>query len=264
MSEGCSSSLRDDESLGSDGSSSREVVDGRSREVVAEHDRSGGDGGKVPASSNSILGNDKLTNVGEKENEKAKVTATLDNEDVRWRSSSSALSQYTRLTVKLRAPIRLGEEVHILGDGVLGSFDPERSIPLVTSPKTYPIWETSTPLMVPSNCALSYKFAIYRGGKLSTWEDIETDRVVIPRGPAMTIEDELDHYIHDPEALARALALTQVCCIVLWCGVGWGLCCCVVLCYIMLCCVVLYYLTLYYLTLFCIISHYIISHCIVS
>ena len=92
-------------------------------------------------------------------------------------STSRVLIQF-----RIKAETQYGENVHVLGDGALGNWSETESIPLVTSPSSFPFWTTDRPILVPSGKTLRYRYAIYRGGRFTAWEPGGGDRsVVVPK-----------------------------------------------------------------------------------
>jgi len=87
---------------------------------------------------------------------------------------------------KVKAETQYGENVHILGDGALGNWSETESIPLVTSPSSFPFWTTDRTILVPSGTNLRYRYAIYRGGRFTSWEPGDGDRSVVVPAPTST------------------------------------------------------------------------------
>ena len=84
---------------------------------------------------------------------------------------------------KVKAETQYGENVHILGDGPLGNWSEAESIPLVTSPSSFPFWTTDRSILVSSGTTLRYRYAIYRGGRFTAWEPGNGDRSVVVPAP---------------------------------------------------------------------------------
>ena len=57
-----------------------------------------------------------------------------------------AEEEYVRVRFRVAVNTELGDTVHILGDQELGCWDKNKSVVLVTTPASYPIWQTSRPL----------------------------------------------------------------------------------------------------------------------
>ena len=89
---------------------------------------------------------------------------------------------------KVKAKTQYGENVHILGDGALGNWSENESIPLLTSPSSFPFWTTDRPILVPAGKTLRYRYAIYRGGRFTSWEPGGGDRSVVVPAPAKSNE----------------------------------------------------------------------------
>lgn len=98
---------------------------------------------------------------------------------------------YTRVHLRVRAPVALGEQLHCSGSSFsMGQYNPNESTALFTSPDEYPIWKTLKPLILPRGVPHHYMFAVFSGGQFDKWEAIECDRIIIPEGLEMTIEEE--------------------------------------------------------------------------
>ncbi len=53
----------------------------------------------------------------------------------------------------------------------LGCSDPERAVPLVTSPSTYPWWSPKKSVFLSGEKgAVTYRYCVFSGGKFSRWE----------------------------------------------------------------------------------------------
>ena len=95
------------------------------------------------------------------------------------------------LQFKVKAQTQHGENVHILGDGAaLGNWSETESIPLVTSPSSFPYWTTDRPILVPEGTNLRYRYAIYRGGRFTAWEPGDGDRSVVVLAPDSSVNTE--------------------------------------------------------------------------
>lgn len=122
-----------------------------------------------------------------------------------WRSTSSSqdgdvnTGTYTRVHLKVKAGSRLGESVHCSGSSfVMGHFNPNESMKLVTTPEDYPYWSTVKPMILPRGVPHQYMYALFSGGVFSSWEPIECERVLVPEGREMTVIE--DYGAYDPEA----------------------------------------------------------------
>lgn len=109
---------------------------------------------------------------------------------------------YTRVNLRVRAETRLGEQVHCSGSSfMMGQYNPNESMVLITDPEMYPVWVTSRPLILPRGVPHHYVYAIFSGGSFNRWEDIPCDRRVVPEGREMTIKEDYGVY-HDRMILA--------------------------------------------------------------
>ncbi|KAG1692802.1 hypothetical protein DVH05_024417 [Phytophthora capsici] len=126
-----------------------------------------------------------------------------------WRSSTSSTDgasgdvntgTYTRVHLKVKAQSRLGETVHCSGSSfVMGHFNPNESMTLVTTPEDYPYWTTVKPMILPRGVPHQYMYALFSGGVFSSWEQIECERVLVPEGREMTVVEEYGNYDQDME-----------------------------------------------------------------
>jgi trehalose 6-phosphate synthase/phosphatase len=73
---------------------------------------------------------------------------------------------------KVRANLLPGEEVHVSGNvPALGCYDPNRSVPLITTSADFPWWSTEECVFLPgAPDAVKYKYCIFSGGKFDRWE----------------------------------------------------------------------------------------------
>lgn len=122
-----------------------------------------------------------------------------------WRSTTSSqdgdvnTGTYTRVHLKIKAASRLGETVHCSGSSfVMGHFNPNESMTLVTTPEEYPWWTTVKPMILPRGVPHQYMYALFSGGVFSSWEPIDCERVLVPEGREMTVLEE--YGVYDPEA----------------------------------------------------------------
>ncbi|OWY91175.1 Trehalose-phosphatase, partial [Phytophthora megakarya] len=126
-----------------------------------------------------------------------------------WRSSTSSTDgasgdvntgTYTRVHLKVKAQSRLGETVHCSGSSfVMGHFNPNESMTLVTTPEDYPYWTTVKPMILPRGVPHQYMYALFSGGVFSSWEQIECERVLVPEGREMIVVEEYGLFDQDME-----------------------------------------------------------------
>ena len=86
-----------------------------------------------------------------------------------------AEEEYVRVRFRVAVNTELGDTVHILGDQELGCWDKNKSVVLVTTPASYPIWQTSRPLRLQKGVRLRYRYAIYNAGKFQNWANNTTE-----------------------------------------------------------------------------------------
>uniref|UniRef100_A0AAV1U1R5 CBM20 domain-containing protein n=1 Tax=Peronospora matthiolae TaxID=2874970 RepID=A0AAV1U1R5_9STRA len=126
-----------------------------------------------------------------------------------WKSSTSSTDgasgdvntgTYTRVSLKVKAFSRLGEMVHCSGSSfVMGHFNPNESMTLVTTPEDYPYWTTVKPMILPRGVPHQYMYALFSGGVFSSWEQIACERVLIPEGREMLVVEEYGQFDRDME-----------------------------------------------------------------
>ena len=86
-----------------------------------------------------------------------------------------AEEEYVRVRFRVAVNTELGDTVHILGDQELGCWDKNKSVVLVTTPASYPIWQTPRPLRLQKGVRLRYRYAIYNAGKFQNWANNTTE-----------------------------------------------------------------------------------------
>lgn len=151
------------------------------------------------------------------------VTPTASTDDLphlcSWRSSTSSAEgasgdvntgTYTRVYLKVKAPSRLGEMVHCSGSSfVMGHFNPNESMTLVTTPEAYPYWTTVKPLILPRGVPHQYMYALFSGGVFSAWEQIACERVLVPEGREMLVVEEYGHFDPDMDLVPTGARLDR-------------------------------------------------------
>ena len=55
----------------------------------------------------------------------------------------------------------------------MGRNQPNRALSLVTTPEDYPVWRTFQPIVVPRGVTHTYQYALFDGGRMRRWEDLE-------------------------------------------------------------------------------------------
>lgn len=107
---------------------------------------------------------------------------------------------YTRVHLRVKAPCRLGENVHCAGSSfVMGHFNPSESMALTTTPEEYPYWTTVKPMILPCGVPHKYMYALFSGGSFSTWEPIDSERVLVPEGREMVVVE--DYGTYEPDSI---------------------------------------------------------------
>ena len=117
-------------------------------------------------------------------------------------SSHISEGKFCRLHIRVRAEgCGHGCVVGIGGScKALGYFDPRKALSLVTTPEAYPIWSTKTPLLVPADELLTYKFCLIEGGTFKAFEELPNPRSVIPNNIDTIIEN-----IFNPSLVDRSM-----------------------------------------------------------
>ncbi|TMW65902.1 hypothetical protein Poli38472_003667 [Pythium oligandrum] len=102
---------------------------------------------------------------------------------------------YTRVHLKIKAETRFGESVHCSGSSlIMGQFNPNESMTLVTTPEEYPYWTTIKPLILPRGVPHQYMYALFSGGVFNSWEPIDSERVLVPEGREMVVVEDFGVY----------------------------------------------------------------------
>ena len=120
-------------------------------------------------------------------------------------SISSADKRYYRVHFRVRAEkCGFGRVVGLSGNcDALGYFDPRRAIHLITTPESYPIWSTASPITVPAGEPLEYKFCLFEGGVFKSFENIATPHVIFPE----SIETVVENVFNTAELLDNVASL---------------------------------------------------------
>ena len=105
----------------------------------------------------------------------------------------SVCGEYCRVHFRVRCAAPLGQTVAVSGSTHrLGYFNADRVVPLVTTPESYPVWYTTTPIVVPRMQLVHYKYAVMQGGKCKAFELRPTARTFMPDDPNTVVEDAFD------------------------------------------------------------------------
>lgn len=106
---------------------------------------------------------------------------------------SNVCGEYCRVHFRVRCAAPLGQTVGVSGSTHrLGYFNKDRVVPLVTTPESYPVWYTTTPIVVPRMQLVHYKFAVMQGGACKAMELRANNRTFMPNDPNTVIEDAFD------------------------------------------------------------------------
>jgi trehalose 6-phosphate synthase/phosphatase len=98
-------------------------------------------------------------------------------------STSRVVFQFTSNTV-------YGEKIRVTGNHEnLGNWDPSRAPVLSTDSNSYPLWITTSPIVLPLNSGIEYKY-IYTNGSGFRWEALQENRKLNLEHSSMIIEDD--------------------------------------------------------------------------
>ncbi|CAM9621887.1 unnamed protein product [Ectocarpus sp. 6 AP-2014] len=114
-----------------------------------------------------------------------------------------AVSGKGALSFRVIARVGKGEQVMVCGDApCLGSGDPERALPLFTTPADYPLWFSKEELPRPagSKTAHDFRYCVYRGGRFYRWDAVEQPRVIRSSKTPQIARDTLDEDPKDNES----------------------------------------------------------------
>lgn len=85
---------------------------------------------------------------------------------------------------------RLQESVRLVGSlPELGNWQVSKGVEMMTNEKSYPCWTTKAPVLLPLGSPVQYKYVIC-GPFTQQWESRVSNRVVIPAGVTMMVEDD--------------------------------------------------------------------------
>ena len=105
-------------------------------------------------------------------------------------------SAMLEVSFKVTADLRIGEEVRLSGSApALGLWDPNRAVPLVTTPATYPRWTTKESIFLPDgdgDDAIKYRYAVFSGGCFKRWESHQGGETILSKTISLrTVESEI-------------------------------------------------------------------------
>ena len=97
------------------------------------------------------------------------------------------MEEQAHVKFKFSKETTLGEYIHIVGSHYsLGSWNPEKSIKLITDPYTYPYWATPA-LQVPMNTVVEYKYLFIKGETV-IWESLGNRKIFLTQ-KRVVVED---------------------------------------------------------------------------
>ena len=100
--------------------------------------------------------------------------------------------EYCRVHIRVKAETQFGQVVGIGGSSFsLGYFNKSRAVLLVTTPESYPVWYTSSPLVLPRAQIFQYKYCIFENGICKNFENLEIARSFSPDSSDCLLEDVL-------------------------------------------------------------------------
>jgi trehalose 6-phosphate synthase/phosphatase len=102
------------------------------------------------------------------------------------------VGDFCRLHVRVRANTEVGQVIAISGNAyALGNSSKERVVKLVTSPESYPIWYTASPIVIPRGEALNYRYCLLEGGTVKAFERVQNMRALVIEELDTVVEDEV-------------------------------------------------------------------------
>lgn len=97
---------------------------------------------------------------------------------------------YCRLHLRVKSNTTFGQVVAVSGSGTtLGNSNKQNVIPLVTTPESYPIWYTASPIILSKGELVTYRYCLMEGGAVKAFEKQESPRMLIPEDFDTVIED---------------------------------------------------------------------------
>jgi len=98
--------------------------------------------------------------------------------------------EHCRVHIRVRAESKIGQVVGIGGNlHALGYFQKAKVVTLVTTPESYPIWYTASPLVIPRQQILNYKYCIMENGVYKAFENLVNPRSFVGNDHDALIED---------------------------------------------------------------------------
>lgn len=95
---------------------------------------------------------------------------------------------FCRLHFRVKSLTEIGQVVAISGNNfALGNYKKDKVVQLVTTPESYPIWYTASPIVIPRGEIVHYRYCLVESGAVKAFEKLENSREFIA--------DELDTVI---------------------------------------------------------------------
>ncbi|OMJ88878.1 hypothetical protein SteCoe_9082 [Stentor coeruleus] len=96
----------------------------------------------------------------------------------------------SRVVFQFSSKTIYGERIRVTGNHPsLGNWDPFQAPMLSTDPNSYPLWITPSPISLPLNTEIEYKY-VYMQEKTFRWESLQNNRKLLLEHNSMLIEDE--------------------------------------------------------------------------
>ena len=119
---------------------------------------------------------------------------------------------YIRVHFRVYCSTSLGQAVGLGGSShALGSYEKDKVIKLVTTPESYPVWYTESPiLLLKEDVDISYKYCLIEGGKAQSFESSQR-MLSLKVSDDIILEDKLDiHSISEAENDSEAELLMKI------------------------------------------------------
>lgn len=120
---------------------------------------------------------------------------------------------YIRAHFRVYCTTHFGQTIGLGGSShSLGSYERDKAIKLVTTPDSYPIWYTESPiLLLKEDVAISYKYCIIEGGKAKSFEILPRKLNIKGTEDDVIIEDIFEsNHTHGTENDSEADLLSKI------------------------------------------------------
>eukprot|EP00499_Haloplacidia_sp_CaronLabIsolate_P008537 CAMPEP_0196772560 /NCGR_PEP_ID=MMETSP1104-20130614/2297_1 /TAXON_ID=33652 /ORGANISM="Cafeteria sp., Strain Caron Lab Isolate" /LENGTH=254 /DNA_ID=CAMNT_0042142699 /DNA_START=15 /DNA_END=776 /DNA_ORIENTATION=- len=108
-------------------------------------------------------------------------------------SRRSQRHDLTRVFFTVTARLKHGESLHVVGSvPALGSNLEEDALALATTPKTYPVWVNPKPIAVARGVRVTFRFAVFSGGRFKRWDLVEEPRSFTAEDDSLRVSVTLD------------------------------------------------------------------------